>query len=94
MRATVLGTHWHGLLENDAFRRRLLERVATATGRGFRVSPTTSFAAARTAQLDLLADLVETHLDTAALRSADRAGAPAGLRVVPPADGASAERQP
>ena len=81
----VLGTHWHGLLENDGFRRRLLERVATTTGRAFRVSPTTSFAAARTAQLDLLADLVETHLDTAALVRLIEGGAPAGLRVVPPA---------
>ena len=81
----VLGTHWHGLLENDGFRRRLLERVATTTGRAFRVSPTTSFAAARTAQLDLLADLVETHLDTAALGALIEHGAPAGLRVVPPA---------
>jgi adenosylcobyric acid synthase len=81
----VLGTHWHGLLENDGFRRRLLERVATTAGRGFRASTTTSFAAARTAQLDLLADLVETHLDTAALLALIEHGAPAGLRVVPPA---------
>jgi adenosylcobyric acid synthase len=81
----VLGTHWHGLLENDGFRRRLLERVATTTGRAFRVSTTASFAAARTAQLDLLADLVETHLDTAALWALIEHGAPAGLRVVPPA---------
>ncbi|NMO89988.1 cobyric acid synthase [Actinomycetospora sp. TBRC 11914] len=81
----VLGTHWHGLLENDGFRRRLLERVATTTGAGFRVSTTTSFAAARTAQLDLLADLVETHLDTAGLRRLIEHGAPVGLRVVPPA---------
>ena len=64
----VLGTHWHGLLENDGFRRALLERVATQAGRiGFRAAPDTSFAAERAAQLDLLGDLVETHLDTAAL---------------------------
>ncbi|GLZ55542.1 cobyric acid synthase [Actinomycetospora sp. NBRC 106378] len=82
---TVLGTHWHGLLENDGFRRRVLARVAAATGRDFRVSTTTSFAATRTAQLDLLADLVESNLDTAALTRLIERGAPAGLRVVPPA---------
>jgi adenosylcobyric acid synthase len=81
----VLGTHWHGLLENDGFRRRLLERVATTAGRDVRVSTSTSFAAVRTAQLDLLADLVEDHLDTAALLRLVEHGAPAGLRVVPPA---------
>jgi adenosylcobyric acid synthase len=64
----VLGTHWHGLLENDRFRRALLQRVAAQAGRtGFRAAPDTSFAAERAAQLDLLGDLVETHLDTAAL---------------------------
>ncbi len=81
----VLGTHWHGLLENDGFRRRFLERVATTAGRAFRVSTTTSFATARTAQLDLLADLVEDHLDTAGLLRLIEDGVPAGLRVVPPA---------
>ena len=34
--------------------------------------PDTSFAAERAAQLDLLGDLVEEHLDTAALRACDR----------------------
>ena len=29
----VLGTHWHGLLENDGFRRALLRRVAEQAGR-------------------------------------------------------------
>ena len=42
----VLGTHWHGLLENDGFRRALLARVAEQAGRtGFRAAPGTSFAA-------------------------------------------------
>ena len=36
----VLGTHWHGLLENDGFRRALLARVAEQAGRaGFRAAP-------------------------------------------------------
>ena len=79
----VLGTHWHGLLENDAFRRALLTRVAAQAGRdGFVVAPDTRFAAARERQLDLLADLVEAHLDLAALHDVIRHGAPADLPVV------------
>jgi adenosylcobyric acid synthase len=79
----VLGSHWHGLLENDGFRRALLTRVAARAGRtGFRVAPATCFAAERVAQLDLLGDLVERHLDLAALRDVIDHGAPAGLPVV------------
>jgi adenosylcobyric acid synthase len=64
----VLGTHWHGLLESDEYRRRILTRVAERCGRtGFRLAADTSVAAVRESQLDLLADLVEQHLDTAAL---------------------------
>jgi adenosylcobyric acid synthase len=80
---TVLGTHWHGLLENDGFRRALLTRVADQAGRrGFRAAPDTSFAAERTAQLDLLGDLVEAHLDTAALEHVIGHGAAPYLPVV------------
>ncbi|MGE3285629.1 MAG: cobyric acid synthase [Pseudonocardia sp.] len=79
----VLGTHWHGLLENDGFRRVLLERVAGRAGRaGFVPATDTDFAAERVAQLDLLGDLVETHLDLTALRELIDAGAPAGLPTV------------
>ncbi len=61
----VIGTHWHGLLDNDAFRRELLTWAAQAAGRtGFTVAPDTRVAEARGAQLDLLADLVGDHLDT------------------------------
>ena len=64
----VLGTHWHGLLENDGFRRALL-RPRRGAGRPHRVPGRTRhvFAAERAAQLDLLGDLVAQHLDTAAL---------------------------
>ncbi|HSL06458.1 MAG TPA: cobyric acid synthase CobQ, partial [Pseudonocardiaceae bacterium] len=87
----VLGTHWHGLFENDAFRRALLRRVASLAGRpGFLPAPDTSFAAVRTAQLDLLGDLVSTHLDTAALAKLIDDGAPPGLPFVPP--GAAGQR--
>jgi adenosylcobyric acid synthase len=79
----VLGTHWHGLLENDGFRRALLVRVAAQAGRrGFRAAPDTSFAAERAAQLDLLGDLVEAHLDTAALEHVIGHGADPDLPVV------------
>ena len=56
----VLGTHWHGLLENDGFRRALLRRVAAQAGRtGFVVAPDTASPPSATAQLDLLGDLVD-----------------------------------
>jgi len=81
---TVLGTHWHGLLENDAFRRALLRRVAGLVEPGFVAAPAVCFADVRTAQLDLLGDLVEQHLDTDAIWRLISAGAPAGLPFVPP----------
>ncbi|GAA4476316.1 cobyric acid synthase [Rhodococcus olei] len=79
---SVFGTHWHGLLESDDYRRRLLTRIATATGRDFAVAPDTSVAAERAAQLDLLADLVERHLDLDAVEALINGGAPAGLPVI------------
>jgi len=80
---TVLGTHWHGLLENDGFRRALLRRVAADAGRdGFTAAPDTAFAAERAAQLDLLGDLVAAHLDTAALEHVIDHGAPPDLPVI------------
>jgi adenosylcobyric acid synthase len=66
-RGPVWGTSWHGALENDEFRRAFLAEVAALAGRDFTLAPGTSFAAVREARLDLLADLVAGHLDTAAL---------------------------
>ena len=66
-RGPVWGTSWHGALENDAFRRAFLTEVAALAGRDFTPAPGTSFAAVREARLDVLADLVAAHLDTAAL---------------------------
>ncbi|WP_168706718.1 cobyric acid synthase [Gordonia paraffinivorans] len=63
-RGPVRGTHWHGLLACDEFRRSLLAEVTAESGRSdFVVAPDTDFAAARRRQVDLMADLVETHLD-------------------------------
>lgn len=64
VRGAVRGTHWHGLLASDVFRRDLLRSVAAESGRpGFVVSPTTVVDEIRAAQVDLMADLVEEHLD-------------------------------
>jgi adenosylcobyric acid synthase len=81
----VAATHWHGLLENDDVRRSVLRWAAELAGRtGFVPAPDVSFADARAAQLDLLADLVAEHLDTATVLSLLRDGAPTGLPFIPP----------
>jgi adenosylcobyric acid synthase len=80
----VWGTHWHGSLESDGFRRAFLRRVAATAGRRFVPAPDTEFGALREAQADRLADLVEAHLDTAALLRLIEDGAPAGLPFLPP----------
>ncbi|OBK12865.1 cobyric acid synthase [Mycobacterium asiaticum] len=60
----VFGTHWHGLLDNDGFRRALLSEAAAAAGRTrFVVADDVDVAARRDAQLDLVADLLAAHLD-------------------------------
>jgi adenosylcobyric acid synthase len=84
---SVLGTHWHGLLESDEFRRRFLSWCAATAGRDFRPAGDVSFAAAREAQLDLLADLIDRHLDTDAVAELIEHGAPPGLAPVQPGAG-------
>jgi adenosylcobyric acid synthase len=74
----VLGTMWHGTLEDDAFRASLLAML------GEREPSTISFAAAREARLDLLGDLVEEHLDVDAVLALARHGTPSDLPVLPP----------
>jgi len=67
-RGVVFGTHWHGLLDNDDFRRAFLSRVADAAGRrGFVVAAGVNVAARRAAQLDLMAELLASHLDVDAV---------------------------
>ncbi|KDN82596.1 cobyric acid synthase [Kitasatospora cheerisanensis] len=89
----VWGTTWHGVLENDAFRRAFLAEVARAAGRAFVPAPDTSFAAARERRLDALGDLVAEHADTDALWKLIENGAPAGLPFVPPGAPAPVEME-
>jgi adenosylcobyric acid synthase len=77
----VAGLSWHGVLEHDDFRRAYLAHVAAARGRRF-VPGTTPFAGARAARLDVLGDLVERHMDTAALTELIEGGPPAGLPTI------------
>jgi adenosylcobyric acid synthase len=57
-----LGTSLHGLFEEDGFRGAFLQLVAARRGRPFTPSAV-SFAAAREAQIDRIADMVGAHLD-------------------------------
>jgi adenosylcobyric acid synthase len=81
---TVFGTHWHGTLESDGFRRAFLTEAARLAGRtGFVVAPDTVFARRRERLLDLLGDLVEQHLDTDALWRMIESGPPRDLPFIP-----------
>ena len=64
----VYGTHWHGLLDNDDVRRHWLTDAAAAAGRaGFVVADDVDVGARRDAQLDLMADLLTSHVDVDAV---------------------------
>ncbi|MET7902147.1 cobyric acid synthase [Streptomyces sp. NPDC005336] len=101
---SVWGTHWHGSLESDGFRRAFLRRVADAAGRAFVPAPDTRFGELREEQLDRLGDLIEEHADTDALLRLIEDGVPDGLPFVPPgapptpgktsADAETAEHEP
>ncbi|WP_339154779.1 cobyric acid synthase [Actinomadura luteofluorescens] len=83
-KGAVWGTTWHGAMENDGFRRAFLADVARTAEREFVPAPDVSFEALREATLDALGDLVEEHMDTAAVWRIIEGGAPGGLPVVPP----------
>ncbi len=72
----VLGTMWHGCLEGDAFRAAWLQEAAAAAGRDDLDVGTVSFAAAREARIDAIADAVEEHLDLDAVLDLVEHGAP------------------
>jgi len=72
----VFGTMWHGSLEGDDLRRAFLAH-------SLQLAPSpVSFAKAREHRLDLLGDLVETHLDVDALLRLARDGLPADPPVL------------
>ena len=78
----VRGATWHGIFDGDGFRRVFLRDLAERTGRPFVGAPDVSFAAVRERRLDVLADLVDAHLDTAALIDLIEHGAPPDLPVL------------
>lgn len=78
----VRGTTWHGVFDNDGFRRAFLRDLAARTGRDFVPAADVSFAAVRERRYDLLADLVEEYLDSDLMLDLIEHGAPAGLPVV------------
>jgi adenosylcobyric acid synthase len=80
---SVMGTVWHGALENDDFRRAVLNWVAELTGRDFTVGDV-SFSAVREARLNSLGRLVADNLDTDAVWRLLDKGVPDGLPFVPP----------
>lgn len=53
---------WHGSLEADALRTAWLREVAALTGRDV-ATGTVGFHDAREARLEVLADMIEEHLD-------------------------------
>ncbi|OBC12850.1 cobyric acid synthase CobQ [Gordonia sp. 852002-50816_SCH5313054-c] len=75
-RDAIWGTHWHGLLASNEFRRRYLREVAAVAGKHFEPAGDTDVAAIRGRQLDLMADLVTAHLDMAAICDIIGSGAP------------------
>jgi adenosylcobyric acid synthase len=73
----VYGTHWHGLLDNDDVRRLWLTEAAAAAGRaGFVVSEDIDVRARRDAQLDVMADLITSHVDVDAVMALLEHGPP------------------
>jgi adenosylcobyric acid synthase len=80
-KGSVLATSWHGVLEDDAFRRALLGWVADVRGRRF-VPGRAPFAEVRERRLDALGDLIEEHADTSALLELIATGPTADLPIL------------
>jgi adenosylcobyric acid synthase len=78
---SVIGTSWHGVFESDGFRRALLAWVATERVLDFQPGQR-PFSEVREQRLDLLADLIEHHVDQAALLGLIEGGVPGDLPVL------------
>ncbi|HEX7321474.1 MAG TPA: cobyric acid synthase [Mycobacterium sp.] len=74
----IFGTMWHGAFEGDALRAAFLAETLGL------VPSAVSFPAARERRLDLLADLIEQHVDVAAILHLINAGVPQDLPFLPP----------
>jgi adenosylcobyric acid synthase len=72
--ARYLGTGLHGLFEEDGFRATFLTEIGRRRGKTF-VPAGVSFRAAREAQFDRLADLIEAHVDMTMLEKLIEEGA-------------------
>ncbi|MBV9593822.1 MAG: cobyric acid synthase, partial [Actinobacteria bacterium] len=79
---SVRGTTWHGIFDNDRFRRAFLADLARRTDRDFVGAQDVVYTRVREARYDLLADLVAEHLDTVRLEQLIEAGAPGDLPVL------------
>ncbi|MFW0790269.1 cobyric acid synthase [Gordonia sp. CPCC 205333] len=66
-REGIWGTHWHGVLADDAFRRVFLRQVADAAGKVDFVVGEVSYDGLREQQLDLIADLLAANTDLTAI---------------------------
>jgi len=87
-RGAVYGTHWHGLFDNDAVRRRWLTDAAAAADRhGFVVADDVDVTGRRDAQLDAMADLLAEHLDLDAVTDLLAGGAPSRPVITSHLDG-------
>ncbi len=73
--ASVVGTSLHGLFEEDGFRAAFLTELGRRRDKTF-VPSGVSFRAAREAQFDRLADILEAHLDLDRLEQILQEGAP------------------
>ncbi|PXY26186.1 cobyric acid synthase CobQ [Prauserella sp. PE36] len=76
---SVWATMWHGVFENDGFRRAWLAEAAAQAGVAWEPAEAPGFAARREAMLDGLADAIETTVDTGALRALITGGVPGDL---------------
>jgi adenosylcobyric acid synthase len=64
---SVAGTIWHGLFENDSWRRTYLLDIARAQGKSYIPDNEHDFAVRRENRINVLADLIEEHLDVKSL---------------------------
>ncbi|MBI2691738.1 MAG: cobyric acid synthase [Solirubrobacterales bacterium] len=77
----LFGTSWHGVLENDEFRRALLSQAAALRGSDFKPAEI-NFADVRDRRLDVLGDLIAEHCDTDFLLQLIEHGTPRKLSSI------------